>query len=251
MRFVRATLLALTTFLLTVPFVAQAQPGYLGTVTAHVDPIHYDIKMDAKLYYSGSMSYVNKDGVILTPWDVRLGSSTGAYVGQLYCVQLNRTMSAGNKVFDLWDTALADLPPAGEPANPPYDIGIDWAAHLYSSLAASVSGSATGRAALQLAIWEALYDHNGTFLTDYTNSILTTDSVVGGNFYIDNSRTQDAVVRQAEGYLNTYQDYGRAAYWQDGQDLIGPIPEPGVLVVVGLAFAGMGAVRLRRRRRSS
>jgi hypothetical protein len=113
-------------------------------------------------------------------------------------------------------------------------------AWLYNKFASTVTTNVQG-AALQVAIWEALYDSTADLST--------------GFYRIDGSQT--AVLTQANAYLsamNSQYTPGSTATWFDatpvGQDVIGPaaIPEPGLMSL--LAGTGMsGLILLRRRAR--
>jgi len=109
------------------------------------------------------------------------------------------------------------------------------AAWLFDSYAATIRSSGTGiqAAALQVAIWEALYD--------------TSQSLVAGNFRLN---TTGAIRDQANAYLSslyvgTGQYQTSVATWLDtsrGQDqLTARVSEPSTLLLFGLAltlFAG-------------
>jgi hypothetical protein len=120
--------------------------------------------------------------------------------------------------------------------------GINRAAYLFNRHAADVhlSGSATLAAALQVAIWETLYDGD-------TN-------LGSGNFVLN---TTGAVRMAASGYLASLFEasgasYSSAATWLDaigGQDqIMGSVSEPSTLLLLGTAML-FAAGRLRKPKR--
>lgn len=114
------------------------------------------------------------------------------------------------------------------------------AAWLFNTYAGLIHTSGTGpqAAALQVAIWEAIYD--------------TTGSLSTGVFSLTNSIYNVTVRTIADGYLNAlYQaDYSSAsAVWLDttrGQDQITRVPEPATITLLGLGLAALVAPRRGR-----
>ncbi len=122
------------------------------------------------------------------------------------------------------------------------------AAWLFNTFAPGIrqSGTGTQAAALQVAIWEALYDNTAN-LASGAFSLVTSAGVYGGQ------ANALAIANQANSYLQQLFSapgggYNTgAAVWLDatagGQDQITRVVEPSVLVLLGLA-----AVAVARRR---
>ena len=130
------------------------------------------------------------------------------------------------------------------------------AAWLFNNYAATVyaTGAAADKAALQLAIWEAIYDTSYSAYVSSTSNTFTTGNFQKGGL-ISTTVMQKASTFLAALYSasNANGYYTSTATWLDtdlGQDQITflPTPEPATLTLLALGLGGAArAVRRRRR----
>jgi hypothetical protein len=169
------------------------------------------------------------------------GSSYGGYGAsfQTYCTDVSAWLASGS--FNPLSIAQADALSAQR--YPAWRSGgITDASRLYNAFASTVNSAALGTA-LQLAIWNALYEADGTLLS--------------GNFKVT-SAADTTVVGLADGFLGALANSQAAAdgvWWEPvdaagsaraNQGLIGPpgrsVPAPagfGLASLVALAFGCM------------
>jgi hypothetical protein len=154
------------------------------------------------------------------------------WYGPLYCIQLGRDIYPGTNDFLLSPT---DLIWTGADAAMGARV-----AGLYNRYAPGINGSGDGArgAGLQFAMWELIYDYGALDLDT-------------GNFQYYDEGSYTDYSADARDWAETYLGDGAtgvAGYYADGQDLIGPIPEPGTLLLLGAGLLGAGALAWRKRR---
>jgi len=177
---------------------------------------------------------------------VLITGSLGTF--ESYCVDLQHFITPGQYQTDV-DT-MANWNQFANPAPVSPTLGSGAASWLYLNEGAIAAGNRRMEAALQLAIWNALYDN------DYSVSS-------GSGFWVTNL-SNTLSIGLANGMLNDLKNYQTAhpntplvqATWlrtTDGpnhfsQDFIAPVPEPsaGLLLCVSLTAVLVGAHRRPR-----
>lgn len=233
--------------LLAAALLLPAAAGAYPQVTLYMDYFgggYNSVRGD--FYFNGGP----KSGVYVGAWMARQGGAGGTHWADMYCVQLEQGMAEGNKLFTLYPTdevliGGADIGLAS------YD-GLQWAAAIYNHNWQLFHTVATDearmqRAALQMAIWEALYDFDETGA--FSNSITAGTFRVTHLWSLATGYSQTDLEGYAQAFLDNpaYQYAAVAGYYDNGQNVIGPIPEPGGILLLGAGLAGAILVaRLRR-----
>lgn len=184
---------------------------------------------------------------MLGPWKSWADAGKTTPIGNLYCIEANVYEPAGpfhEHIYTPYSTGTWVPPQGGTNA------GLQWAAHILRNVDPNRNeASALKRAALQLAIWEALYDYTADYSWSFTGGSFRINSMaVPGGF----AWTTAQIQTEAASYLNTYKgqcNYGTVLH--DGQDLLRvDVPEPGSLALIGLVLALGSGLAFRSRRKA-
>jgi hypothetical protein len=122
------------------------------------------------------------------------------------------------------------------------------AAYLVNTYAAGATTDAYA-AGLQLAIWEAMF---GPFTTPTTGTSKTGATVTGigafaSLFYNDVMSKNPTTLTSAAGFFDVPNSLALSGVNANGQDQITSVPEPGQLMLIGLAMTGLLIYQTRRK----
>lgn len=210
----------------------------LATGASFADPVDVTITRGPgsgfTVYLEGSVF----DGKTIHAGVYYVNGSAGYCVDLLHSVQWGKTYEATLDEMTNWGA------PNNTPSSPLPDAGAHaaWLYHEYGDAAPTGYSEAKLRAALQLAIWNVLYDEDFDVSTgDFS---VSGDSAAMGlaNTWLSALKT---AIQSGGGTSNAVwvqtHDIERTTETQDFM-----VPEPGVLILLGTSLLGLAVIRRRR-----
>jgi hypothetical protein len=175
----------------------------------------------------------------LGAFKVSLGGPDGQDLGLFYCVDLVGRMHL--RQLHEYDAFTTNHPDLNQMSPDGYNRGRGAvAAWVYGTYGQNAPDGATA-GATQVALWEILYDDDYNLAT---GNFTVTGYGLGFDYDLAQSIVSSAVGQQSVTAYYRHHDVDVRA-----QDLIGPVPEPGSILLLGMGLLGSGTL-IRRRRRS-